>query len=227
MINRMQAEATSVARDLNAIFQSWLGVIHGNSSRKPGGGELGASNGAEKDANGLLIPNMENRQILRDKRRSLGDAPDGGHGRRQHRATKANYYSKCLRKHPVAARHSTCSRVPDRQDLAKINRVSNRQRFRPTRGSFALVCTLRGVCGRRQLQHSCALAFAETGQQHDMPSGELKGIMVNVGLIHINLAETGDPFPDLPDGKETERRFAFDILLKRELGAGEQAHRHI
>ena len=32
----------------------------------------------------------------------------------------------------------------------------------------------------RQLQHGCVLTFAQLRQQHDLPVGKLKGVMMNV-----------------------------------------------
>ena len=42
----------------------------------------------------------------------------------------------------------------------------------------------------RQLQHGRPLAFAQTGDQHDLPIGKFQGVVMHVRAIHVDLPES-------------------------------------
>src|SRR5712691_5878875 len=107
-----------------------------------------------------------------------------------------------------------CTRSADENVLARPWRRSRLGRARRT---------LSGG----QLQDGRALAFAQAREQHDLPVGEFQRIVVNAWLIEIDLPEARDALPDLPGRKNAERGLAFDIALECDLGAGQQAHRHV
>jgi len=81
---------------------------------------------------------------------------------------------------------------------------------------------------RRQLQHCGVLTNAEMGQQHDLATGKLNGIVVGARIIQVDLPEPPDPVGDVPRFflEKTEEKsglLALDIAIERNLGAGEKA----
>jgi hypothetical protein len=55
------------------------------------------------------------------------------------------------------------------------------------------------VRGSWQLQHDHVLTFAQAGDQHRLPVGELQRIMMYVGLICVDLPEPSHLFLKLPE----------------------------
>src|SRR6516165_5893110 len=95
----------------------------------------------------------------------------------------------------------------------------------------SLHCLLRDrrMCGNRQLQHRRALAFAKAREQNHLSVREFQRIVVDGGIIRIDLPEAREPLPDLLVWQKTdaERRLALDILIERNFGTGQQADRNI
>jgi hypothetical protein len=85
------------------------------------------------------------------------------------------------------------------------------------------------MCGDRQLQHGCALTLAQTGDQHHLPVREFQRIVMGHGVVHVDLPEACEPLPDLlvRQNAGAKRRLAFDILVERNFGAGQQADRNM
>src|SRR5260221_9745305 len=50
----------------------------------------------------------------------------------------------------------------------------------------------------RQLQHGCVLAFAQPGEQHGLPVGELKRIVMHARLAHVDLPKLCHFLLELP-----------------------------
>src|SRR6516162_3028308 len=92
-------------------------------------------------------------------------------------------------------------------------------------------CLLRGrrMRASRQLQHGRALTLAQARDQHHLPVRELQRIVMGHGVVHVDLPEACEPLPDLLvwQNASAKRRLAFDILVERNLGAGQQAHRNM
>ena len=92
-------------------------------------------------------------------------------------------------------------------------------------------CLLRGrrMCGDRQLQHGRALTLAQARDQYHLPIREFQRIVMGHGVVEVDLPEAREPLPDLLvwQNAEAKRRLAFDILIERKFGAGQQADRNI
>jgi hypothetical protein len=76
------------------------------------------------------------------------------------------------------------------------------------------------------------LTNAEMGEQHDLATGKLNGIVVRAGIVQVDLPEPPDPVRDVPrffleKAQEKSRLLALDIAIERYLGAGEKAHGHL
>src|SRR5688572_28174359 len=78
-----------------------------------------------------------------------------------------------------------------------------------------------------QLQHGRALTFAQPGDEHDLPVGELQRVMVNVGLVHADLPEPSylllDPAKPQARPEPAKHMVTFHLSLERQLRAGTQA----
>jgi len=76
------------------------------------------------------------------------------------------------------------------------------------------------------LQHDGLLAWDEAGEQHDLPIGKLKSIVVGVRLVGINL-----PKPRHPRGHPATRKeevklgIVVNVVLEGDFGSREQADR--
>jgi hypothetical protein len=80
----------------------------------------------------------------------------------------------------------------------------------------------------RQLQHGRVLAYAQASEQHDLPVGELKGIMVRVRIVQVHLPETSHRVTDVlrfifEEAQLKSGNLTLDIAFERDLGAGKQA----
>jgi hypothetical protein len=67
------------------------------------------------------------------------------------------------------------------------------------------------------------------GQQHDLATGKLNGIMVRAWIIQVDLPEPPDPVRDVPrflleKTQEKSGLLALDIAIERYLGAGQKAY---
>ena len=58
-----------------------------------------------------------------------------------------------------------------------------------------LLCFLRWVRNGRQLQHGRVLAFTQPGEQNHLPIGELKRVVMHVGLVLVDLSEPSHLLP--------------------------------
>src|SRR5271169_2661969 len=64
-------------------------------------------------------------------------------------------------------------------------------------------------------------------QQDDFSVGKLKGIMMNVRLVFVDLSEHSHPMPELTPWAEHQGSLALHLLLESKLCAGKQAYGHI
>jgi len=85
------------------------------------------------------------------------------------------------------------------------------------------------MCGDRQLQHGRTLTLAQACDQHHLPVREFQRIVMGHGVVHVDLPEAREPLPDLLvwQNAGAKRRLAFDILVERNFGAGQQADRNM
>src|SRR5260370_13248459 len=70
------------------------------------------------------------------------------------------------------------------------------------------------------------------GQQHDLATGKLNGIVVCARIIQVDLPEPPDPVRDVPrffleKTQENSGLLAPDIALERNLGAAAKAYGHL
>src|SRR6516165_5855595 len=97
--------------------------------------------------------------------------------------------------------------------------------------NFSPHCLSRGHRMRadRQLQHRRALTLAQARDQYHLPIREFQRIVMGHGVVEVDLPEAHEPLPDLLvwQNAEAKRRLAFDILIERKFGAGQQADRNI
>src|SRR5258708_16451075 len=89
---------------------------------------------------------------------------------------------------------------------------------------FAFARGFQRVRIRRKLQHRSGLSDAKPCQQHHLSTRKFQCIVVFVGAVEIDLPEARDVLFQFPPFVQPERVVAFDILLKTQLGAGNQAH---
>jgi len=68
------------------------------------------------------------------------------------------------------------------------------------------------------LQYGRALAFAQLRQQDDFSVGELKGVMMKVGLALVDLFESRHRVPKPPS--EDNASLALNLSLEGKLRAG-------
>jgi hypothetical protein len=80
---------------------------------------------------------------------------------------------------------------------------------------------------RGQLQHGRVLTYAQTSEQHDLPVWELKRIVMYTWLFLVDLPEPGHFRSKLSSRRPFREGNALDILLERDLRAGQKAHRHV
>ena len=77
------------------------------------------------------------------------------------------------------------------------------------------------------MQYSCALAFREAYEQYYLAVGEFQRVVMSPGGLHIDLPEARKPVINLPRRQDAECPVTPDILIKGNLGAGQQADHHI
>lgn len=94
-----------------------------------------------------------------------------------------------------------------------------------------LVLPLCFVCGDTrtggQLQHGRTLTFAQLRQQNDLPIGKLERIMMDVGLVHVDLPELSHLVPELTLWAKCTAGLALHFILEGELRTGKQAYGHV
>jgi hypothetical protein len=82
-----------------------------------------------------------------------------------------------------------------------------------------------------QLQHSRLLTLTETGEQHNLPVGELQCVVMHVRLLFPNLPEPSHFLSELfaghPHREEAQSMLALDLFVERDLRAGKKAHGHV
>src|ERR1700676_1041720 len=78
-----------------------------------------------------------------------------------------------------------------------------------------------------QLQHSRLLTHAEPGEQHNLPVGELKRVVMHVRLLLLDLPEPSHFPPELFPRHPVREENALDLVLERNLRAGKKAHGHV
>jgi hypothetical protein len=68
------------------------------------------------------------------------------------------------------------------------------------------------------------LTFAQAVNQHDLPFGKLQRIVMDVGLVDVDLPEPSYLFLNLPGPQARQEAakdmVAFHLFLERQLGAG-------
>ena len=79
----------------------------------------------------------------------------------------------------------------------------------------------------RQLQHRCGLTGNQPRHHHNLSAGKFQRVMMDVRVIHIDLAESGDAMLDPRFAEHAEGAVKLDVVVEGELGAREQADRHI
>jgi hypothetical protein len=130
----------------------------------------------------------------------------------------------------VADRFNREQHCPPARPVAfeAMSPCSGRKR-RLANGRPRLLLLRREMCGRRQLQHGRALALAQPGEQHHLPVREFQRIVVGHGVVQVDLPEAREPLSDLlvRQNADSKRGLALDVLLECDLGAGEQANRHM
>src|SRR5262245_1486107 len=99
------------------------------------------------------------------------------------------------------------------------------------RGLHLLLCFARDARRGRQLQHGRPLAFAQTGDQHDLSIGEFQGVVMHVRAIHVELPESSHLISKLaelhPRQQAAKRMVALYLALECHFGAGKKTHCHI
>jgi hypothetical protein len=78
-----------------------------------------------------------------------------------------------------------------------------------------------------QLQDSCRLAGHEARYQHDLPAGEFQRVMVDVGIVHIDLTESGHAMGDARPAEHAESAVELNVAVESELRTGKQADGHV
>ena len=106
----------------------------------------------------------------------------------------------------------------------KLSSRASAQEQRRCGGPLDDCCALGKRLGNRHLQHGGPLPFAELRQQHVAAVRKFDRVMVTVRDVRIDLVEFSDAIFDAsgPDPAVV----VFDLLGKRELGAGKQADRN-
>jgi hypothetical protein len=84
----------------------------------------------------------------------------------------------------------------------------------------------------RQLQHSRLLTDTELGEQRDLAVGELKGIMVRIWILQVDLSEPSHLVTDvvrfpLEQAQPKSRNLTLDFAFKHDLGARKKADSYL
>src|SRR5262249_46257947 len=72
----------------------------------------------------------------------------------------------------------------------------------------------------RQLQHCCVLSFAQAGEQHRLPVGELQRIVMDVRLSHVDPTEPSHFFPEVHIWEQKKKTLVLDFFFECDLRAG-------
>ena len=72
------------------------------------------------------------------------------------------------------------------------------------------------------MQHGGVLTFAQLRQQDDLAVRELKGVVMDVRPILVDLLEFGHPVPESPGEDKTS--LESHLVLEGELGTGKKTH---
>jgi hypothetical protein len=87
---------------------------------------------------------------------------------------------------------------------------------------------LRVIAGRRrQLQHRGALAGRQPRHHDDLAAWEFERVMMDVGVIHVDLPESGNFVLDPSLAEQAEGAIVLNLLVEGDLGAGQQTNRNI
>src|SRR5580704_6822625 len=113
--------------------------------------------------------------------------------------------------------HPTPRRSDDRFPLAR--RAAGRG-FR----RFEFAAHLRGG---RQLQYGRSLARNKPRHQHDLAAGELQRVMMNMRIVHVDLAKAGDALVDPGAAEHAEGAVVVHGLVESDLGAGKETYRYL
>ena len=81
--------------------------------------------------------------------------------------------------------------------------------------------------GGRQLQHCCGLAGNQPRHHYDLAAGKFQRVMMDVRVVHIDLAESGHAMLNLGFAKHAEGAVELDLFVESELRAREQADRDV
>src|SRR5262249_4374993 len=71
----------------------------------------------------------------------------------------------------------------------------------------------------RQLQHRCVLAFAQPSEQHHLPVGELKRIVMDVRIATVDPPEPSHFLPECHIREKSKKALVLDFLFERDLRA--------
>ena len=116
--------------------------------------------------------------------------------------------------------------------MATYRRVSASADVSNARLSFYIGYVGRRLRLRGQLQHACMLTYAKMCKQYDLAIGELKGIMVHVRIVQVDLPKPCHRVTDvlrspLEKGQPKSPNLTLDLLLERNLCARKKAHGHL
>ena len=78
--------------------------------------------------------------------------------------------------------------------------------------------------GRRHLQHGRALARRQPRHQDNLAAGKFERVVVDVRIVHVDLAEAGHFVLNARLAEQTEGAVVFNVAREGELGAGHQTH---
>jgi hypothetical protein len=75
----------------------------------------------------------------------------------------------------------------------------------------------------RQLQHRGGLACDQPSDLHNPAVRKFKRIVMDMRIVHINLAKPRDPVIDMCLSEKAQGAVVSDVILKRKLCAGKEA----
>src|SRR5260370_4354946 len=111
------------------------------------------------------------------------------------------------------------------RSLSSIMRTARQARSSAARLSDERIALLPLRCVHkarrsRQLQHGRVLAFAQPGEQHGLPVGELQRIVMHIWLSDVDLPEPIHFPPEFHVREKTKSALVLDFLFERDLRAG-------
>src|SRR5262249_31498166 len=85
------------------------------------------------------------------------------------------------------------------------------------------------MSGGRQLQHRRVLPLDQPREQYHLSVGKFQCIVMDHGIVRIDLPEARKPLSDFLvwEDANSEWRLAFDILVERNFGTGQEANRDV